>query len=370
MVSARIIAGEVTTGRVLATLPVASASASTVLNAAGQVAITLKTTDAKVSALPLDIYLEPWRNFLGYVVDGQILEAGPVLPHGFDDTNGTLTVRATGMRGMFAKRRLVRAWTVDPRRSVFSWPGWSLGTIAKRVVQETLANPGGALPIALPEDVDGDHERTWYGYELKRIADVLDELTGVQGGPDIAFEPRFVADESAVEWVMRTGDPLLTQTGDDWSWDSSTRGSVSRLSVTKDPTDRVNRAWVTGSGQDMSIKTENKFREEEWERGYPLIEDAFAHSSAVYPSTLRSWASAYLSAGSRPRTEWQLTVNTDAWPQLGQYRPGDWARVTVRPDHPYLRPREGGYRSRVTAISATFGSNEAEISVMPTLEAR
>src|SRR5699024_1160528 len=144
-----VLAGEVVTGRRLTTLPILSASFTQTLGAAGEISAVIPLADPEVAIRQREFFgqLEPWRCFLAVQVGQQILEAGPIVAHEYDDTSGHLTVKAQGLRAILAKRDAVNNNAADPQTSVLSYSGLSLGTIGKRLVQRTLDNPGGSLPI-------------------------------------------------------------------------------------------------------------------------------------------------------------------------------------------------------------------------------
>src|SRR5690606_6828156 len=209
-------------------------------------------------------------------------------------------------------------------------------------------------PIVLPEDEAGSSVYEYKGHQLRKVGAALDELSGVENGPEFGFEPRFTEDGLGVEWVMRAGttaQPLLSQTGSDWIWDTTTRGAVAGLSVSRDGSSRVNSVYVTGSGMDEALMVARASDADEWARGYPLLEEAYSHSTVSRQATLNSWPPAYLQQGSRPWTEWKLEVLRDAYPSLEQYRPGDWVAVHVA-NHPYLP--DGAYRTRIASIDASL----------------
>lgn len=368
-----VLAGEVTTGRRLTTLPILSASFSQTLGAAGEISAVIPLADPDVAARQREFFgqLEPWRCFLAVQVGQQILAAGPIVAHEYDDTTGHLTVKAQGLRALLGKRDAVNNNASNPQTSVLSYQSLSLGTIGKRLVQRTLNNPGGDLPIVLPEDESGGAERTYPGHERAKVGDLLDDLSGVDGGPEFAFAPRLTADGDGIEWVMRAGTTaqrLLVQTGDDWIFDTTTRGTVAGLSITSDAGNRVNSASVTGEGMDTATPIGRRANSGEWARGYPLLEETYSHSTASRQSTLNSWANSYLTAGSAPWTTWKLTVRRDESPLLGEYTAGDWCRVYVRAGHPMIPA--GVHRARIASISGAVEDMNVNIDLMPVLEAR
>ena len=372
----KILAGELTTGKILAEVPTTddTGSWSTVLNGPGEVKATipLRSMEAETRRSLLS-YVEGDRCFLAAVTDaGHVLEAGPVWQHQYTDTDGHLTATANGLASIFDHRTALPAppWPGGVAAQVLSWSSLSLGTIAKRLVSATLSQPGGDLPIVLPADVAGAHERTYKGYELSTyVGERLQQLIEVEGGPDLAFQPRITTDGLSVEWVLRTGtdaDPLLHQIGDDHRWDrGAVRGELRLVSVDSDASQVAYRVFVTGDGMEEDLPVELAEDLTPTDVGYPLLERVES-SNATETTTLDAYAAAVLDSARRPWQTWALQTGITA-PPLGTYRPGDWASVHIPEGHTYLRA--GVYRTRITEIAGSKGT-VVNLKLAPTMEGR
>lgn len=372
MVAVSILSGEMVSGQRLAQVPASSGNVRAILNAAGEITCTvpLRDRDIRPRAQELIAMMEPWRTFLAFQAGEQIVEAGPVVSQNYDNESGELAVKAVGLRGLLAHRLVIDGTSATPQKETLSYSGLSLGTIGKRLVQRTLANPGGILPILLPDDEAGSEVWEYAGHQFFTVESRLSDLSGVDGGPQFAFEPRFTEDLLGIEWLMRAGttsEPLLSQTGDDWIWDTSIAGAVAGMSVERDGSSRINSVRVTGQGQDVATLLASDDDPAEWDRDYPLLERAYSQTDIGRQATLNKWPPAYLQQGSRPWTSWKLDVLRDTYPTLAEYRPGDWVSVRVA-DHPYLP--DGTYRSRIGSISASLAASTVSIDLEPTLEWR
>lgn len=322
--------------------------------------------------------LEPVRCFLAVVEDDEVIEAGPIWAWDYDHASGRLTVTAKGLWTLFDHRVVMGADVASAwARWAVTYSGLSLGTIAKRVVQLTEEHAGGDLPIVLPGDVTGSHERTFYGYDLATVRDRLEDLMGVDGGPDIAFQPRLTEDRVGIEWVMRVGDPMLSQKGPDWAWDVSLpQGPVVGLSVKRDASRQAQRAYVSGSGMEESLLVARREAGNVGERdlrevGFPLMETTDSRSTVERMATLNSWADGAVRSSVRPWAEWQLQVRTDQHPRVAMVKPGDFAQVRVG-GHPLLGmllPADRPHRARVMSVSGDLSST-ATVGLAPTMEAR
>lgn len=416
-----IMVGDVRTGRRITQIPVSSASWSMVHRGVGEIKVDIPLGAEDFAAMErtlsglwpgpdlfLPFYptpvtgvwrpgdglrpeflaaLDPARCFLAVLEDDAVLEAGPIWSWAYADGSNVLTVGAQGLRSLFDHRLvmgLLADWPgANPAAWTATYSGMSLGTIAKRLVSLAMSHTGGNLPIVLPDDETGSHTRTYYGYNLGRLGDYLDALMGVINGPDIALQPRLTADRMGIEWVLRTGteaDPLLHQHAGDWTWDSSVpRGGVGGISVTRDATALAERAWVSGSGTELSLLLRSATDEGLLDRGFPLMETTDARGTVEVAATADSWAAANLRGASRPTQAWTFEVaarpQTDsggpAGPQLGDYRPGDIARVWVPATHPLLRLLlpQGFHRARLIRIDGGMGPM-VKLTVQPAMEAR
>jgi len=313
---------------------------------------------------------EPTRVFMAILAGDRVIEAGPVWFRS-EDEEGRLTLRGSGLRSMFDHRLLLSqlvAWheAGAVATSSLSWSGLSLGTIAKRLVQEVLGHAGGDLPIVLPPDEIGVHERNYPGSELATAAQRLRELSEVEGGPEIAFEPRLTADRMGVEWVMRVGttaNPMLHQAGLDWVLDTSApRGPVAAFTVSEDASSVVTRAFAKGSGTDeATLISRPATRGDLIATGFPLLESARSYTNVLEQPTIDSHAAADLAGNDRPWQTWTLRVRADS--RVGQYRPGDWWSIRVGPGRVLVEP--GVHRARCASIRGRFGDEFVDLSMVP-----
>jgi len=370
-----ILCGELRTGRILAEVPVSDASWEQVLRDAGKVEASVPLTARQVTAVPeLLSYLEGPRCFLAAQRGNTILEAGPIWAHDYDGRS-TLRVVAGGLLSYFDHRKVMRVLAgANPAEQVITWTGVDLATMAIRLLKVAATHTGGVLPIVLPAERSGTHERTWFGWQVASIGQVIGDLMGVIDGPDIALEPRLSTDRLRVEWVMRAGtqaQPMLSQVGDDWEWDASVvRSAVSGMKVSRDWSALTMREWATGEGQDEATLMAMREDTTLTANGFPLLESASAHSTVQQQSTLTAHARAGLAANLRAWQTWTLTVRGD--PHIEDYRPGDWGRTWIPADHPYLSrvlPRTPYHRTRILRIAGGL-SDDVTLTLAPQMESR
>lgn len=374
--SPTILCGELRTGRILGTVPVAAATWEQRLREGGSVAATIPLLAREVTDRPeLFLGLEGARSFLAAEYNGTVLEAGPIWVH--DVAGTTLRVQAGSLLSLFDHRVVIRVLSAGQNAATakaLTYSGLSLGSIARGLIATAMAHTGGDLPILLPAKQPGTAEREYPAYELATVADRVRELMRVAGGPDVAFVPELARDGLSIRWRMLVGsteDPMIHQAGPDWEWDTTVpASSVSDLRVKRDWSGLTMRAWATGEGQDEALLIDRAVDFDLANRGYPLMESVSSHPTVKRRPTLKVHAQGGLRRGRRPTATWTLDTRLDGTPALSRVRPGDFARVRVG-DHPYLKhylPR-GWYRTRVLAIRGGLGM-AAEVEFRPQVDAR
>jgi hypothetical protein len=290
-----------------------------------------------------------------------VLAAGPLWAAGYDKKGESLQLTGAGLGSLFGKRSIlppsaktydVTQWTVpDPSDTTKQMPnpalssvytGISLGTIMKRLVQQSLTWPGGSLPINFPADEadsDVDHERTYIAPDFKPVKEALDQLTGVIGGPEYNFLPRFNSDRTGIVWDMQIGtvaDPLI-HSQKVTRWNVTVKESpVSDLSVDYDASSMGSISWMLGGRQDDDVLVARAVDDTLTNQGYPLMEVVdTSHTSVSIQSTLDDYAAANLLISKTPTETWSFKVRAHpvdkegrpAGAQLGDYGVGDFVQL-------------------------------------------
>ena len=364
-----VYAFEMKTGRRLVPLPVSSAAWSVTTNEDETMSASVLVADPRAIALDLWRTTTLARNGLLFVVDGLPVAAGPIWKRTYSQDSGKLDLVAGALRSYWQRRvlpppaartaPLVDVTTGEPDTSLdTSLSGLSLGTIAKRYLELAQSWPGGSLPLVLPADELGTRERSVAAVDLKTVRELLQALTEVRDGPDMAFRPRFAADGLGIEWVFEVGteatprlgnaDPTLTK----WTVGAPTNAGAFDLVVAEDGTGHVEEAWAVGGASTDRIVAARSRSTTLADAGFPLLQGSRTGLSDVsVQATMQGYADQLVDLGAFASSFWSLKVRPGerGAPRLGDYWLGDLATVTIDERETLIPP--GDYVRRIAAIS-------------------
>ncbi|MDJ0337477.1 hypothetical protein [Cryobacterium sp. PH31-O1] len=409
------ILGDLRTGRISTrNLPVLSGPWSVRLGAADSLDVTVDYNDPDTLALCLRNAATPGKAYLAVVEHdafGQktIMASGPIWTSTYDRDKRTLTLGAKGW-GSYWDHRIIlpllaqtislTSWTItDPADNTKTIPnpdlatkieGLALGTIAKRLVQQAQLWTSGSLPYVFKADElnttrlpDGTFEstRTYIGADFKPVGEALDQLSEVEGGPEMRHTARFTTDGTGIEVLFQTGtttQPLISSTAV-LSWDLTAPESAGYgLTIDEDASDLGSLSWATGGRSADTVLVSRAYDPTLVDLGFPLMEITdSSHSSVSVQSTLDSYAAANVAGGRRPAEVWAF--NTKAYPigsdgtsaghSIDEYTVGDFATLHLDPydpmtgrGDPYLA--EGGTSAhRIVGLSGDSAGDEIKIQL-------
>ncbi|WP_328448998.1 hypothetical protein [Amycolatopsis sp. NBC_00438] len=305
----------------------------------------------------------PWR-FSVAIVRGRgapadvVCQAGPIIPYAPAADKPEHTVSGKGFWELLNRRVLHNlAWNpaaariTDASADVYTTD--SLPNIARGIVYHATSmtyRPGSALPVDLPTPAAaGTNFRRYYGYEMAMVGQRLQELTQVDGGPDVLFQPYLtvVGGLRYIRHRMLIGDPYLVQPGVPLLFDY--RSSLVRLDIAGDGSDQANTAFVKGTGNEAGQLYGYATATALTTAGWPMLDMVDSgHTSASDQSTLDGWATADVALYNSQPEQWQATVLADAEPRLGSYLPGHFADYSVK-NHHWLK--NGKYSYRILGVS-------------------
>jgi hypothetical protein len=387
---ARWFLADLVTGREILDLPVLDGTWSVQLNGPGQLDCTLNMQDPDIRALGLYNASSPANTVLAVEEHGVLVEAGPLWTRSYDRDNQKLKLSAKGLWSVFDHRLIlppaaattpVNQFTIpdptdnsgvktkpNPAVGTYYTNQW-LGTMAKKLVQQALSWPSGSLPILFPPDEVGIQQRTFEGVEFKAVGDALRQLTQVDGGPDIVFQPQLTTDKLGIQWLMRIGtpaQPLLYNDNGNVIFDTSVPESrITNLVADEDATNMASNSWATGGRSGDTVLVSRATETAHLAAGYPLLEvlDS-SHSDVVIQATLDTYAQENLNYGSGPVEIWKFSVELDGDPQFSEYTLGDVVSIVIgKTSDPYLVP--GTYQQRIVSMAGTHTSTTVQVGCAP-----
>jgi hypothetical protein len=319
------------------------------LNDDGNIRVTIPIGDASVPD-NIRALTAAWRYSLAICIGSSILAYGPIMTHQFDEDNSNLSLGAGSMWALFSRR-----WLINPSATISSplsmdpsqdanYTGLSLWDIVREIVEDSLSRGASyALPIDLPAlGAASTHERNYPIYDLANLTQRLKDLTQVEGGPDVDWDPYF-SDSGHVRIRLRIGQPILTQVGLDLRWDHGS--SLTYVNVDSNSSHMTTSVLVRGNATERASKVAYATDTTLAGLGWPVLEATdTSHQSVTEIDTLQSYADEWIRFYATPVEVWSAEVVTDVAPLVGTYKPGDMATFNIQ-NHPWIMP--GSYQNRI-----------------------
>lgn len=312
----------------------------------------------------------PWRFGCAIAWNDQfILQAGPITTSQFSDSDYRIRVSGGGLWSMLNRRiALNPSYPLAPTTgsSLLSmatgdlvYGPTSLHTIAKKLVQDSCSRSAGFnLPIDYPADIAGTATRTYPVYDLAPVGQRLKELSQVESGPDIDFNPYFdPSNPGYIRFQMRIGNPSLTNLGSNtlvWDYGSSLRS----VSIDSDGSAMVSGVFARGNGSERASLVAYDQDLTLVNNGWPATELVVSFSSVTDGNTLQGHATGAKNLYRTPVELWDATVRADLMPVLGTYLPGYLATFNMQ-GHPWVP--DGGYQQRILGFTTGSTTNEIRL---------
>lgn len=330
---------QVTSGNIGPRLNPESFSWTIALNGTESISMKLKKSD--LPAVDLTKWLSPWWAGVVLYWDNVPVVAGPIIARPTEDIN-SVALNCGGIRSVLTRRLVAYEYSdwSQLSKSVVSYSGLSLGTIAQRVVALSQQKVGGTLPISFPmpeENAilnDADHQRNYRGFNLQNINcdDILTKLSEVINGPDIMFKPRLIRDNLLTfdMWHGTERQPRISQTQTP-VWDlTPVNGQVADMSTIVTGTYQTSRVYSLGAGQDEGLLIKVATDDTPIQAGYPLLETVINIGSSEDPNVVLNYANANIKTNIAPLLEVQMTVRGDGDIPFGKFWPGDLIDVVTK----------------------------------------
>lgn len=357
----RILVGTFKTGVItIRSLPASSAKGSSIIGNAGSIEATVKTPAVdRRTGLAIDLAgILPLLSFIAYVVDGEILEAGPVWAIDDDSDNHQIVLKGAGVRTYYEGRHVMAEPGVGQTAADVSasWTGLSLRTLAKRAVALANSWANGSPPMTYEADVAGTHERNVAGVDFVTVDDFLDSISSADGGPDVRFRPYFVND-STIAWEVQTGNPEIGSGSTHVFDETAKRPNVRGLKASLNGKTLFSDAHVTS--EELQARAASSVLPS---AGYLRHETHESRSKISLLPTLQGYADAAVDVGANLETVWSFEARKDLSPRLSSVKAGDMARINAR-GSVYIAP--GFHTVRILSIDAQLGSAYYSVKCAP-----
>lgn len=390
-----IRAFETRTGRVAATIPyLGTPSWSRGIIAAGDWRVTVPLDSDDISLEVLGGVTDPWLWSWAVCQGTKIWQAGPLVTESYDGGVST-TFGGGGLLKLFTDKRVLTnpgraaldTVTGTDADTVFGPTGYtpviggtvpagnqnlSLHTIGKRLIQQDISTPGRELPIVFPDDIAGDAQREYPGYELASLGQRFLELSQVEGGSEFEFAPEFVDTTSKqyVRWRLRLGTPFLGNLTFARYWEY--RKALVNTAFDTDGAYRITRDFERGNGMNRDLIIGFADRPIGGAPAEMILENVGNdHTSASAVATLNAWAAATVAGGQSAAPTITHTVrvagdNGEGFqtgsPSLAEVDTGDNCVAVYPTNQPHPRLGAGTFASRILDIGSGADETTAQLT--------
>lgn len=301
----------------------------------------------------------------------RICAAGVVWPRRADADRFTLG--GGSIHTMFGRRKLYTAENAAIIQNFdFTRSNLDIGSIMRALLSWSMGTPNGTLPIVLEAERAGTHTRTYLGYELPWIADLIDDLSKVvpgdgQPGTEFAYQPRLSpTDPNRVEFEFLTGtqaQPQLTRAVPAVVLDRTApkQDRVGDIGVEDSASGMGDVAWAKGGGSERATVI-RRANDPDPLSGWPRLEVEDTNNSED-GTRVQEYADRLQRATARPLRGVTVAVKASWWWEQG-VRLGDVVRV-VDPNHRVLGSLD--VTSRLLGESGQVGSEWVDLTLADTI---
>lgn len=330
------LVADLRTNIIIGELPLAGPRMTKTLNAAGTLtASTLPLSDRRMRALDTFDMTRPARRAIYALRDARPWWGGVIWTANRDSTSDTVSIGAGDFWTYFDHRKVLPVLTVPPPnynyvagRSV-SYGGIEQNQLARNLVALAQSHTGGNIGITVDASSSGIvRDRTYLGFELTDVGEALRQLAGVIDGPDILFDVGGPDTAGRPTRLLRLGTPLLGQQGSPHVWEVG--GNILSYTWPSDGTRMATRTFAVGDGIDQGALIAVAEDTVRYADGWPLLESESGYTTVTSTGVLQEHADADQLGARLPVVLPKLVVKGDAAPRVGEYGPGDDARVIVR----------------------------------------
>jgi len=343
--------GDLRTGVVLGDLPLTGVKYTKRLNDSGTLTGSFQIESRNAGRRQVeDAYdwTTPARRTITAYRDDQPMWGGIIWTSSYDSSNGAVSIGCGDYWSYFDHRMVLPVLAlvagsgsnlVAPSSTYVAnlttvYTGVDQSDIARALVTQAQAHTGGNLGILMDTTDSGTlRDRTYEGHQLDTVGDVLRQLAGVIGGPDVMFDVVGLDAQSRPVRRMLLGHPTLGAVASTHVFEYE--ANLVSYQWPRDGTGMVTRQFATGDGTalDMPIAVSEDTTAYTAEGGgWPLLETEQQHSGVTTITTLQEHADGEQDVRRRPVALPKLTVRGDMSPRVGEWAVGDDAIVVITDD--------------------------------------
>lgn len=274
------------------------------LNDVGNGRATFNTRDQVNKHLEIMDLTEPFKRTWVLCWGDTPVYGGIVTKRTYNKATGDMSVDLFDVWGMFPLRLARDRSSVIFQKKHLEFRNMSLATIAKQVVIAGQGTPSNdwLLSISYPANQTGPHSRTFEWWNAETVQDLLDDLMGVNGGPDIDFRPAWRTDGTFC-WSMKAG--TLTQGA--WEWNLDGEAELASFEQTDDGANTATAILGSGEGSEKNMiiahgKRDDLGFEVERRQSYPSLKNSAQVMEMVEPQ---------LQALSKPTRSWSGSMKAN-----------------------------------------------------------
>lgn len=303
----------------------------------------------------------PARNAVYALRDGTPMWGGPIWTRAYDSTTQTVSIGAGDFGSYFDHRKILPLLTgsgasfIAPLSVTYS--GVDQNQIARNLIALAASHTGGDIGITLDTTASGTpRDRTYWGYELNGVMDVLKALAALEDGPDFMFTVAQGLGTARPRRLLQLGNPRLGAVTTSNVWEYG--GNLIAFGPASDGTGMATRTFGVGDGIEQAALIAYAENSQRYLDGWPLLEAETGYTTVTDPSTLAGHASADLTAARLPIALHTMTVHRDLAPRLGEYVVGDNGQMVIPiGSDPYYR---AGIDTQVRIVSRTVSPDASD----------
>lgn len=204
-------------------------------------------------------------------------------------------------------------------------------TIARTLITVAQAQPGGSIGVTIGSETCGVlRDRTYRGYEHKKIGEAVRQLAAVDNGFDFAIDVAYVA--GVPTKTFRLSYPArgrgVTSSGHVFE----VGRNIIDYTFPEDSASQATRMYGEGAGDGAFMLVSTATRTDVIDAGWPLLEDAIALKDVSVQATLDAHTRAHALARGNAVAIPQVVVTGGGDPPIGGWIVGDWAKFVFGTD--------------------------------------